>query len=357
MKNKRWFKLIGAICLAAVIAIPFAAGCAAPAPAPAPAPVEEELETLILKFATSGGEASINTILGQVPWPDYVEKVTFGRVKVDRYFSQTLVKRAEQARAVETGLADFTMLWNPSIPGKYPLMDLFHLPGLMSNQATSNVVMWDLFQIYPQFEEQFGDKVVRILNTVHMRSDLHTIKPIRNLEELQGKVIAATNAPGAEVLAALGASPTIMVGADAYLAAEKGVIDGIFSAWGWVEIFHLSEVTEYHTLLGLSPGTASWLFNAETWKKFTPVEQMLLKQYEIEGMYHMMQGNVYSSMGIRDTIPKDRFIEWPPEEMSKVKELFRPAWDKWAEEMEALGYPGKAILADAIRLLDGYIYG
>ncbi|GAI40480.1 unnamed protein product, partial [marine sediment metagenome] len=41
----------------------------------------------------------------------------------------------------------------------------------------------------------------------------------------------------------------------------------------------------------------------------------------------------------------------------KVRGLFKPAWDAWAYDMESLGYPGKDILADAIRLVDGYTYG
>ena len=47
MKSKSVLKLVSAIVLAALIAIPFAAGCAAPSPAPAPAPVSTAYEEYV----------------------------------------------------------------------------------------------------------------------------------------------------------------------------------------------------------------------------------------------------------------------------------------------------------------------
>ena len=32
----------------------------------------------------------------------------------------------------------------------------------------------------------------------------------------------------------------------------------------------------------------------------------------------------------------------------------KPAWDKWVKDMEAKGYPGKAMLDDALRLVKQY---
>ena len=40
-----------------------------------------------------------------------------------------------------------------------------------------------------------------------------------------------------------------------------------------------------------------------------------------------------------------------------MRENFRPIWDEWAADMEANGLPGKAILEDAIRLIDAYSLG
>jgi len=338
-----------------VIAIPFAAGCAAPAPAPAPAPAEVELESFTIKYPIGG---AYTTEMGQRahrPWVEFVERITDGRVKVEVYPDSTLCTLRDNYTAIESGVADFGLVWNAHWPGLFPLLDIIPLPGLFANQATSDFVINDLYDKYPQFAGQYSDKVVNCWVGVHMRSDLHSVEPMRTLEDLQGKVIACTTDAGAKAMNTLGASGTVMTGADAYLAAERGVVDGIFSAWGWVEVFHLDEVTPYHTLIGLSPGSSSWIFNKKTWDKcFTPVEQARLRDFRYEGQAGKTRGNVYGSWKVKATVPKENFIVWSAEGMDKLRELFSPSWEEWAEEMEALGYPGHDILEDAINMLDNY---
>jgi len=343
----------------ALLALPLVA-CAKPAPAPTPAPApkpEKELESFTIKHSTMGQPGCIGNIYVMKPWMDYVEKVTQGRVTVDFYPACALHSVKDALMALETGITDMTWIWNPATPGRFPLMDLFSLPGLMPNQATSNKVLWELFDKYPCFNEQYGDEIVITHGAVHMRGDLHTVKPIRTLKELQGKIIACQDDTGAKALSTLGASTTVMVGSDCYVGAQRGVIDGIFCAWGWVNIFKFHEVAPYHTLLSICPGTTSWGFNRKTWDRFTPFEQMLLKEYKYQGMFNMSRGNVYDSMTVRESIPKENFIELPREDMDRVRELFRPSWEKWADDMEALGYPGHDILEDALHYLDCYFYG
>lgn len=71
----------------------------------------------------------------------------------------------------------------------FPLLDLFSLPGLFPNQATSNAVLLQLFAKYPQFEAELDPAVVRVSTQVHMRADIHSRTPIRGLAELKGKTI------------------------------------------------------------------------------------------------------------------------------------------------------------------------
>ena len=47
-------------------------------------------------------------------------------------------------------------------------------------------------------------------------------------------------------------------------AARRG--DGVLCAWGWVNNFKLNEVTTYHTLLNLNPGSYSTVMNRDTFK-------------------------------------------------------------------------------------------
>ena len=151
-------------------------------------------------------------------------------------------------------------------------MELFSLPGLSPNQTIASTVYWRMRDQHPELGELFTpeDNVVELATFVAMGSHLHTSEPIKTLADLKGKVFGAQDPAGVKVLEALGASASVMVGSDAYLGMQRGTIDGILSAWGWVNNFKLNEVTTYHLLLNLNPGTYSTVMNKDTWDTLTP---------------------------------------------------------------------------------------
>lgn len=276
--------------------------------------------------------------------------------------SYTLVGMKDSYQAVITGMTPFNLIWPAATPGGFPLLDLFSLPGLFPDQSTSNAVVRDLFARYPQFEQEIDPSVARVATQVHMRGDLHTRMPIRTLADLKGKTIGCQNPQLAEALAALGASTTILEIPDAYSALDKGVVDGMAGAWGMVSASRLTEVAKYHTLLGICPAASHFLANRTiVWDRLNPEQRDIMGRMEpvIQGM--IAKGNVDASMDVRfrEASPENghEMIVWSREDMDAMREKFRPIWDKWAADMEAKGLPGKAILEDAIQLVDAYNNG
>lgn len=148
----------------------------------------------------------------------------------------------------------------------------------------------------------------------------------------------------------------MMVGTDAYLAAQRGVVDGVFCAWGSYNVWNLKEVTTYHTMLGLCPGQSFWFINKDTWDRFTPHEQELIMAYRYQGPFQGSRANVWQVIEITAPIPQENFIYLSQEDTNEVKKLFEPSWLDWADRMEAMGYPGHDILEDFIVFLDVYSY-
>ncbi len=293
---------------------------------------------------------------------ELLNTVAGGKFDIRIHPSYTLVGAKDGYQAVITGMTPFNLVNTAATPGVFPLLDLFSLPGLFPNQSTSNAVARDLMEKYPQFEQELDPAVVRISTQVHMRADLHTRKPIRSLAELKGKTIGCQNPQIAEALAALGASTTILEIPDAYAALDKGVVDGMAAAWGVMSSARLNEVAKFHTLLGICPSATHFLAHrALVWDKLTPEQQSVLKALEpvFQGM--VARGNVLSSMDARfkeaSAENGHEMIVWSDEDMKAMREKFRPIWDKWAADMEAKGLPGKAVLDDAIMLIDAYSLG
>jgi hypothetical protein len=54
------------------------------------------------------------------------------------------------------------------------------------------------------------------------------------------------------------------------------------------------------------------------------------------------------------SIPRENIIWLPEEDRATLKVLYKPAWDKWAEDTEKFGYPAREILKDTIELVEGY---
>jgi len=335
--------------------LPVMTSCAQEAAAPAPAPQKSEPFTVKLSYAGAGGTSMDQYYF--FAFKDYIEEITQGRATGEYYPGGVLHDYPGALKAVESGLTDHTMVWNPAMPGRFPLMDLFHLPGLMPRgMAVGNMIMLELWDKFPQFEEQYeSDKFVNLFTGLFMGADICAVKaPILSLEDLKGKIIACQTGTGAAALEQLGAETTVMVGTDAYIAAERGVVDGVFAAWGWILLFKMWEVAPYHTLIGIGPGTVSWPFNMETFEKFTPYEQNLLLEWREKGQAGITRGALFQGIAGRAARTEKDFFDLPAADKAKIKEVFRPMWDKWAEDMEALGYPGKEILDYTLFLLREY---
>lgn len=293
---------------------------------------------------------------------DLLNQVAGDKFDIRIHPSCTLVGMADSYQAVITGMTPFNIIQPSSTPGVFPLMELFSLPGLFGNQATSNLVAWHLLRKYPQFDQELDPSVVRISTQVHMRADLHTRTPIRSLDELKGKSIGCQNHQVAEALAALGASVSVLDVVDMYTSLDKGIVDGVACAWGSVDAYRLYEVAKFHTLIGICPLASHFLANRKiVWDNLDEYQQHMMKELEPAFQDCIATGNTLSSMSVRfqHAIPEKghEIIVWNDEDMKKMREQFRPFWDKWAEDLEKKGIPGKAILEDAIRLVDAYTYG
>ena len=289
-----------------------------------------------------------------------IEEATNGRVKVTIFPGNTLVPQPEQYRAVQEGICDVLWVYQSYAPGAMPTSDLFMLPGLFPNMATSNVVLNMLFAEFPAFTDEMSPKVKHIASQVMLRADLHSTHPIRNLDDLQGKIIGCQDEMSARALSLAGASTSTMTLDEMYTAGERGMVDGIVVAWGAFFVWKLYEVYDYHTVLGLSPVPSHWMFNRDTWNKFTPDEQQKL---ELLGPWFQRAINEAAGMpgmlarGTEVTPDKGHeIIEWSTEDMNELRETFKPIWDKWVEDMEAKGIPGNDILKRALQLLDSYGY-
>jgi TRAP-type C4-dicarboxylate transport system substrate-binding protein len=295
-------------------------------------------------------------------WPgQMIEKASHGRIKVTHYPGGTLVPGPDMYRALQLGIADFAWIFGAMNPGAFPLYDLFSLPGLFPNMATSNLVLSILRNKFPEFEKQFSPKVKHISSSVMLRSQIHSTVPIRTLADLKGKVIGCHDETSAKAMSKLGASALVLPLGEMYTSGERGVVQGLVVAWGAFGNFRLNEVYKYHTLVPISPTVSHYLFSSKIWNKFTSEEQ---EKFELMGPWFQRACNEGANLPgykiLKEEILAQKkgheLFEWSPKDMIEVRKMFRSLWVEWAEKMEKKGLPGKKILEEAERLLELYGY-
>ena len=118
----------------------------------------KKLPEIEIKIAIPSGQNSDFAILGRLA-KQYVEEVTEGRAKVKLFWSNSLVPLKDHYRALQSGILDFAFVNTGTVPGVFPLTELFQIPGIASKIAASNLAFLELFKKYPEFEKQFSPKV------------------------------------------------------------------------------------------------------------------------------------------------------------------------------------------------------
>ncbi len=316
----------------------------------APAAAADEKIPLKMQFASPDG-TSWNKMDRR--FASQLEAVTGGRAKVQFFPPNSVTPFKDWLQATGTGLLDIGFVWHPILQGKFLPMELFGLPGLSKNQTVASVVYWRMREKYPMLGELFTDQdnVVELATFVAMGSHLHTRKPVRSLADMKGMVFGAQDAAGVKVLKELGASASVMIGADAYLALQRGAIDGVLAAWGWVNNFKLNEVTTYHTLLNLNPGTYSTVMNRKAYGKLTADEKKHLA--DLAPLY-FFYNTTDSAAAATANIPPANVFTLAEAEQAALAEKMQPQWNEWVAKADKKGWPGQEILNEAVRLMKLY---
>jgi TRAP-type C4-dicarboxylate transport system substrate-binding protein len=181
------------------------------------------------------------------PWAEKIGTESGGRIKVEVFSAMSLggtpPQLMDQAR---DGVVDIVWTLPGYTPGRFPSVEVFELPFMMTNAEATSRAYWDLFKSDME-ESEF--KGVKILATwVHGPGVIHAKgEGVRKLEDMQGKKLRGPTRVINGMLAELGAEPVGMPVPAIPEALSKGVIDGTVIPWEVTPALKIAELVDTHT--------------------------------------------------------------------------------------------------------------
>lgn len=287
------------------------------------------------------------------PFLKRVAEATDGRVTGTMYPANALGESDAQYDLAVTGVADMSMTLHGYTPGVFPLSSVTELPFMGKNAKDGTRIFWSLHEQFPEIEEEHeGTKIAWIFKNDPAQIFMAD-KEIKKWEDLEGLRIRTPSPAGTEILEAWGAIPVQLPMGDVYEAMEKGLVDGALAPASVITNFQLGDVMNYIVKGNFYTSSLMVVMNEDTWNRISPEDQEAIEGLMGEEMA-LLAGETYDKDGDGGwRAAEEAGIEIYELSDAEVEEWAKPLEsiaEKWVEEMEGKGLPGKAIYEAAVEL-------
>ena len=332
-------------------------GAAAALGAPALSGIAQQAVTL--KFHTFMSPTS-NVWLGMhKPWMEKVEKESNGRIKFEGYPAMQLggtpVQLYDQAK---DGVVDVVWTLPGNTAGRFPRIEVFELPFIMTNAEATSKAFWEYVQTVAV--DEFKDTKVIALQ-VHGPGVIHTVdKPVRSIADMRGLKLRGPTRQVTKLLAVLGATPVGMPLPGIPDALSKGTINGCVIPWEVVPSVKVNELTKFHAEFDPAGGslyttTFVMAMNKAKYESLAPDLKKVIDNNS--GMAtsatlgKIQQGN--DVPGRKSASDRGNTIYTiSPAEAQDFRRKARTVEVEWVEDMNKKGFDGKKLLDTARGLIE-----
>jgi TRAP-type C4-dicarboxylate transport system substrate-binding protein len=290
-----------------------------------------------------------------------MEKATNGRVTVELYPSQTLMKSTDALDAVKTGIADMGMIIPAYFPGKFPVLDILQLPFGASTSTGASAIAWDLYAKTPEFQKSFADYKVISLWTTEPMYFHGTKKNYKTLDDFKGQQIRASAGAATDMVTNLGGSAVFFGMGDSYVNLQKGVVDAIVTPSEGAMGFRTYEVAPYLTRFPGVPAIHMIVMSKKIWDEM-PADVQKAIDGVTQGAMSKKAGSV-NDMARTDMAAKCKeggytLTEYnvPDAELAKwIEKAGNPMRQAWIKNVTDKGVTNaQAIMDDYIKLTQQY---
>lgn len=291
------------------------------------------------------------------PWCDALKKDSAGRIGCQFFPAMQLGGTpAQLVDQVKNGIADVVWTAPGYSTGRFPAIEAFELPFMVSDATSGSRAVWKYYQQHAQ-KEFAAYKVLAF--QVDGGQAVNTAKrEVKTLGDWQGLKLRSSTRLGAKTLAALGGSPVAMPPAQVTEAIAKGVVDGALGAWEMVVPTKINEVAKFHSqpAAGQPYPTATVLMVLMNKQKFDglPADLKAIIDKHSGAVMVDKLGQTFDdeAAAARKKIAAqgNKIVEFSASELAAMKKASAGVEQEWVQQLNAKGLDGAALAAAAREL-------
>lgn len=307
-----------------------------------------------LSLSTHDPATSNKTIFFQ-QWADEIEEASEGRIKITIYSGGSLAAGTAALDALRTQVCDIAWIYPQYFSGQFPLSEAISQPVGISSVPQGVDVMYDLYEKYPELQEEVSEFVPLMIHTNPINK-ICTNNPINSVQDLKGLTFRASAGTPSDLLLAWGATPIQMAPGDIYQAVQKGTVDGYVFDWSGMVSFGLQEVTHYLSTYPVYCGPYYLMMNRDSFEALPEDLQNLILDHsgretskELAWVYEYDENRGFEACVAAGCEPVDLSAEAEAEFQSYNEGLIDAWKDANKDKIDADAY-----IADAIAFADQY---
>ena len=320
-------------------------------------PVGADSKPITLRFHTELPARSFAAMSTLNPLAEKINQQTNGRVNIKIYYGATLCSPLDAYDAAVKGLVDISWGSHAMTPGRFPLTEIFQLPGIGQNDADAQFIMYDLWKKFPEFEaEHKGVKLLWLLG-LPQYPIVSSTTPVRRLEDLKGMRIRVSGEM-AETFKIWGAAPLVTPITELYMSLQRKVLEAGQIPLVLIDAFKMAEVTNTLSLCPTPGGVIFIVMNQNKWDALPANLQQTMLDVTHD---HFMISNTkvatrYSHQVIEryGKLPGHEVIFLSKSERQRWRKAAEPLFDRWVSKVESKGLPGRPIMDELMRLTEKY---
>ncbi len=313
-------------------------------------------DPIILKKADFGAATLTRTALSMW-WAKELEQRSHGRVKVQYFPADSLVKASDVFEATRSGVVDIGIWVQAYNPAVSPLSAVFTLPGISPSfrpavLAASELMFDSPFSFFRDELRRLGVEPLYVWGVADQ--ELIASKPMPGIAALKGLKVRVIGREWPKLIGEFGGVPVTLPWPEVYEALGRGTLDANmgFVTANWHS--KLYEVAKHHTRirLGASAGPLA-IMNKASWDKLPEDVKGIVRQLARE--YPAKLADQYDKevdKAIKEMEGKGvKFYTWPQADRAKLQTAMETLWQGWAAEQETKGPPAREALRQYLTLL------